>query len=88
MSEALKVPDTLTDGIAALRDHLPSRDDVDVSAITDRISGHKPGKSGKRGLLAILLGLVAAGGAFAAARRKRAAAAVSPNIYTPPLPKP
>jgi hypothetical protein len=68
-------------------EHLPSRDDVDVSGLTDRLSGHKPGK---RGVLAMLLGLsalVACAGALLR-RRRGESSSVSPDIYTPPLPKP
>jgi hypothetical protein len=41
-----------------------------------------------RSLIAVVLGLIAAGGAFVAKRRKQGGAEISPNIYTPPLPKP
>jgi hypothetical protein len=83
-----QLSESLSDGIAGLRDHLPSRDDFDVSAITDHLPSRKSGKSSKPRLLVALLGLAGAAAAIAVVRRKRGAAPAGASIYTPPLPKP
>jgi LPXTG-motif cell wall-anchored protein len=70
----------------AVLSHLPSLSDVDTAAIRDKL----PQSTGsKKSILAVVLGLIALGGAaFAVLRRANANAPVSPSIYTPPLPKP
>jgi LPXTG-motif cell wall-anchored protein len=61
---------------------------IDPSAIKDKLPELPTGK--KRSFAAVLIGVLALGGAaFAVFRRRNAAPRpVSPSIYTPPLPKP
>jgi LPXTG-motif cell wall-anchored protein len=61
---------------------------IDPSAIKDKLPDLPTGK--KRSFAAVLIGVLALGGAaFAVLRRRNAAPRpVSPSIYTPPLPKP
>jgi LPXTG-motif cell wall-anchored protein len=76
------------DAASAVLSHVPSVKDVDVSALTDKLPEVPTGK--KRSFAAVLVGLLALGGAAFAVLRRRSAqpAPVSPSIYTPPLPKP
>ena len=70
----------------AVLSHTPSLKDVDAAALTDKLPDVP---AGKKRSFALLIGLLALGGAaFAVLRRRTAASAPgSPSMYTPPLPK-
>jgi uncharacterized membrane protein len=78
----------------AVKSSLPSAKDAkdavvpSASDAKDAVKEHLPSRPGKRSFV-MLAGLLALGAlALAFLRRKSASGAVSPSIYTPPLPKP